>query len=94
MLEALAQDQQQLQQPQIEFQQAFLQMFAQITQYQTTALVAAEPPNSSTAPLAFRTAPPDVYDGTYNKFDAFMTQLAINFSASPTAFLSNHAKIN
>lgn len=92
VLEALVRGQQQLQQSQLEFQQAFLQMLAQTTRCQSTS-PSVDHSTASHAP-AMRTAPPDIYDGTYDKFGAFITQLEINFSAYPSSFPSDRAKIN
>ncbi|KAI6095598.1 hypothetical protein F5141DRAFT_1013036 [Pisolithus sp. B1] len=47
-----------------------------------------------TAPLKVKVASPDPYDGSYGKYDAFINQLALNFSTNLSSFISNSIKIN
>lgn len=70
-------------QNQREFQDAFLQTLAQLPA-----------PQQSAAPLKVKVASPDPYDGSYDKYDAFVNQLALNFSTNPVPFASDAIKIN
>lgn len=77
-------------QGQREFQEAFLQTVAQLPS--RSAPVAAQ--TSSAAPPKVKVAPPDSYDGSYEKYDAFINQLTLNFSTNPALFVSDSVKIN
>ncbi|KAI5980723.1 hypothetical protein EDD15DRAFT_2381451 [Pisolithus albus] len=41
-----------------------------------------------------KVAPPDSYDGSYEKYDAFINQLILNFATNPALFASDAIKIN
>lgn len=77
-------------QGQREFQEAFLQT---VTQLQTHSAPATAQTQPAASPKV-KVAPPDSYDGSYEKYDAFVNQLMLNFSTNPTSFVSDSIKIN
>ena len=72
----------------VQGQQTFEQAMTQLLAQPTPAVQASQ----SGAPKA-SVAEPDDYDGQYENFDTFMSQLYLLFAAKPRAYASDHMKI-
>jgi hypothetical protein len=81
---------------------ALFQLLAQLVQGQqdfgqaVTQILnqpAPMPQTQSTAPPKASVAEPDAYDGKYDTFDPFMSQLYLLFSAKPAVYVNDQMKI-